>query len=158
MTSTAANPPFIDDYLAYLLAQASHLISHEFHEVARRAGVSVLQWRVLATLVDDAPRSVGEVAVITLTPQSTLTRVADRMGEQGLLVRVTGSTDRRITRLQITSEGKKLAQRLVKQARQHEAAVLAPLGTAEATVLKRALHQLIALHAAKVIDNSTINL
>ena len=118
----------------------------------------MLQWRVLATLVDDAPRSVGEVAVITLTPQSTLTRVADRMGEQGLLVRVTGSTDRRITRLQITSEGKKLAQRLVKQARQHEAAVLAPLGTAEATVLKRALHQLIALHAAKVIDNSTINL
>jgi MarR family transcriptional regulator, organic hydroperoxide resistance regulator len=152
-SATPSQPAFIDDYLAYLLAQASHLISHEFHEVARRAGVSVLQWRVLATLVDGTPRSVGEVAVITLTPQSTLTRVADRMGEQGLLVRVGGSTDRRITQLQITPEGKKLAQRLVKQARQHEAAVLAPLGEVEAAVLKHALHQLISLHAVKVIDN-----
>ncbi len=154
MSSVAPNQPaFIDDYLAYLLARASHLISHEFHAVARRAGVSVLQWRVLATLADGKPRSVGAVALITLTPQSTLTRVADRMGEQGLLVRLDGSTDRRITQLQITPEGKKLAQRLVKQARLHEAAVLAPLGEAEAAALKRALHQLIALHAPAVVDN-----
>ena len=44
--------PFIDGYLAYLLARASQLISAEFHGVVRRSRLPVLQWRVLATLAD----------------------------------------------------------------------------------------------------------
>ena len=32
---------FVEDYLAALLAQASHLISSEFHKVAREHGFSV---------------------------------------------------------------------------------------------------------------------
>jgi DNA-binding MarR family transcriptional regulator len=141
-----SEPSFIDDYLAYLLAQASHLISHEFHTVARRAGLPVLHWRVLATLVDGEARSVGEVATIILTPQSTLTRVVDRMSAQNLLMRVPDETDRRITRLQITPQGLRVAQRLVAQARDHEAAVLAPLGAKEAAALKKSLRLLIQLH------------
>ncbi len=137
---------FIDDYLAYLLAQASHLISHEFHGVARKAGLSVLKWRVLATLVDGQALSVGEVAAIILAPQSTLTRVADRMHAQGLLVRVADDADRRITRLQITAEGLRVAQQLVGQARQHESAVLAPLGAQQAAALKKTLRLLIRMH------------
>ena len=54
--------PFIDGYLAYLLARASHLISAEFHAVVRRSRLPVLQWRVLATLADGQRLSVGEVA------------------------------------------------------------------------------------------------
>ena len=41
---------FVDGYLAALLAQASQLISSEFHEVVRRHGLSVSEWRVLASL------------------------------------------------------------------------------------------------------------
>ena len=78
---------FIDDYLAYLLARASHLISAEFHVVVRRTRLPVLQWRVLATLADGQALSIGEVADIVLIPQSTLTRVAERMVAAGLLHR-----------------------------------------------------------------------
>jgi DNA-binding MarR family transcriptional regulator len=148
MTAAADTPRgFIDDYLAYLLAQASHLISHEFHAVARQAGIPVLHWRVLAALVDGRALSVGDVAGIILTPQSTLTRVADRMSEQGLIERRADAADRRITRLQITPEGLRLAQRLVAQARAHEDSVLAPLGRAEANALKEMLRLLIRTHA-----------
>jgi len=138
---------FIDDYLAYLLARASHLISTEFHVVVRRARLPVQQWRVLATLADGQALSIGEVADIVLIPQSTLTRVAERMVRAGLLLRVVDEADRRITRVSLSARGLKLAGPLVRQARAHEAAVVQALGAADARTLKRILGRLIEQHA-----------
>ncbi|MCU0919942.1 MAG: MarR family transcriptional regulator [Burkholderiaceae bacterium] len=143
----AAAPAFIDDYLAYLLARASHLISAEFHVVVRRTRLPVLQWRVLATLADSQVSSIGEVADIVLVPQSTLTRVAARMVQGGLLLRAEDAQDRRITRVRLSAKGLKLAARLVAQARSHEAAVVGALGAQDAATLKRILRRLIEQHA-----------
>jgi len=148
VTSDAVAPAFIDDYLAYLLARASHLISAEFHVVVRRTRLPVLQWRVLATLADAQVSSIGEVADIVLVPQSTLTRVAARMVQAGLLLRGDDAVDRRITRIRLSAKGLKLAARLVAQARVHEATVVDTLGTADAATLKRILRRLIEQHAA----------
>lgn len=139
--------PFIDDYLAYLLARASHLISAEFHVVVRRVRLPVLQWRVLATLADAQVSSIGEVADIVLVPQSTLTRAAARMVQAGLLLRADDAQDRRITRIRLSAKGLKLAARLVPQARAHEAAVVQALGAADAAALKRILRRLIEQHS-----------
>jgi DNA-binding MarR family transcriptional regulator len=139
--------PFIDGYLAYLLARASQLISAEFHVVVRRSRLPVLQWRVLATLADSQALSIGEVAAIVLVPQSTLTRVAERMVQAGLLLRADDAQDRRITRIRLSAKGLRLAARLVQQARAHEAAVVAALGEIEARSLKRLLRTLIEQHA-----------
>lgn len=151
-TRTAIQPavtaePFIDGYLAYLLARASHLISAEFHVIVRRSRLPVLQWRVLATLADGQVSSIGEVAAIILVPQSTLTRVAARMVDAGLLLRADDAQDRRITRIRLSATGLKLAARLVQQARAHEAAVVQRLGAADAQTLKRILRSLIEQHA-----------
>jgi MarR family transcriptional regulator, organic hydroperoxide resistance regulator len=138
---------FIDDYLAYLLARASHLISAEFHVVVRRARLPVPQWRVLATLADGQALSIGEVADIVLIPQSTLTRVAERMVRGGLVHRAADEADRRITRISLSAKGLKLAAPLVLQARAHEATVVQALGAADARTLKRILGRLIEQHA-----------
>jgi DNA-binding MarR family transcriptional regulator len=149
----AATPgAFIDDYLAYLLARASHLISAEFHVVVRRSRLPVLQWRVMAALADGQSNSIGEVAAIVLTPQSTLTRVAERMVKAGLLLRAADAADRRITRIRLTAAGLKLARKLVAQARQHEAAVLSTVSAADAAALKRILRRLIEQHAVPAAD------
>jgi DNA-binding MarR family transcriptional regulator len=142
-----AAEPFIDGYLAYLLARASHLISAEFHVVVRRTRLPVLQWRVLATLADAQVSSIGEVAAIILVPQSTLTRVAARMVAAGLLLRADDAQDRRVTRVRLSAKGLKLAARLVAQARAHEAAVVDALGAQDAATLKRILRRLIEQHA-----------
>ncbi len=144
--------PFIDDYLAYLLARASHLISAEFHVVVRRARLPVLQWRVMAALADGQSTSIGEVAAIVLTPQSTLTRVAERMVKSGLLLRASDAVDRRITRIRLTAAGLNLARALVAQAREHETAVLATVSAADAATLKRILRRLIEQHAVPAPD------
>jgi DNA-binding MarR family transcriptional regulator len=107
----------------------------------------VLQWRVLATLADGQVSSIGEVAAIILVPQSTLTRVAARMVDSGLLLRADDAQDRRVTRIRLSAKGLKLAGRLVPQARAHEAAVVATLGETDARTLKRLLRTLIEQHA-----------
>ena len=147
LQAAPAAEPFIDGYLAYLLARASHLISAEFHGVVRRTRLPVLQWRVLATLADGQVSSIGEVADIVLVPQSTLTRVAARMAQAGLLLRADDTQDRRITRVRLSAQGLKLAARLVTQARAHEAVVVDALGAADAQQLKRILLRLIEQHA-----------
>src|SRR4029077_17580899 len=74
---------FVDDYLPALLAQASHLISSEFHKVARQHGFSVSEWRVMATLAGGHAISIGRLAQIAVMKQPTVTRMLDRMTAKG---------------------------------------------------------------------------
>ncbi|RDK12056.1 MarR family winged helix-turn-helix transcriptional regulator [Cupriavidus lacunae] len=138
--------PFVDGYLAYLLARASHLISGEFHREVEASGLSVQEWRVLATLADRPDCTIGVLAEITLTKQPTLTKLVDRMAVDGLVRRSAGKTDRRLALISITPRGLALAQPLLERAAQHERAVLNDFGMQQGTLLKETLRQLIALH------------
>lgn len=65
----AGGARFVDDYLAYLLAQASQRISAEFHQQVKAAGLSVTEWRVLASLEGSAGETIGDLAVLAITKQ-----------------------------------------------------------------------------------------
>ena len=67
----AAGPRFVDGYLAYLLAQASQRISAEFHLQVKAAGLSVTEWRVLASLEGSPGETIGTLAVLAITKQPT---------------------------------------------------------------------------------------
>ncbi len=134
---------FVDGYLAALLAQASHRISAEFHQVARAAGVPVAEWRILASLAGGQPLPVGRLAQIVIAPQPTVTRQLDRMVVKGLVERIAHESDRRLALVQITPKGEALADSLVRQARTHEKRVLAPFGPERAAALKQMLAELI---------------
>jgi hypothetical protein len=45
-------PPFLDDYLPYLLGNGSFFINKDFDRYVRAFEVSPLEWRVLASLSD----------------------------------------------------------------------------------------------------------
>ena len=139
---------FVDDYLPALLAQASQLISSEFHQVVRSHGLSVSEWRVMASLAGGAPVSIGRLAEVTLTKQSTLTRLLDRMELRGDLERLPHQSDRRITLVGITPAGSRTVGRLMDLAREHEMRVLEPFGLARAEQLKDTLRRMIELHRA----------
>lgn len=139
---------FVDGYLAALLAQASHLISAEFHRVAREVGVPVAEWRILATLAGGDPLPVGRLAQIVIAPQPTVTRQLDRMAAKGLVERTADASDRRLALVRITAAGETLAASLVRQARAHEKRVLAPFGPERASALKEMLREMIDAHEA----------
>jgi DNA-binding MarR family transcriptional regulator len=138
---------FVDDYLPALLAQASQLISSEFHRVARQHGFSVSEWRVMASLAGGKAISIGQLAQVTVTKQPTVTRLLDRMEARGQIERLPHDSDRRITLVRITPQGARAVEHLMELAREHELRVLEPFGLARAEELKNTLRHIIELHA-----------
>jgi DNA-binding MarR family transcriptional regulator len=152
--SAAAEPHFVDDYLPALLARASHLISGEFHRIAKAKGFTVSEWRVLASLQGMEPISIGQLAQVAVTKQPTVTRVLDRMEARGHVRRLPNDGDRRVTLVAITPAGSRLVAGLVKLAREHEHRVLEPFGLQRAADLKATLKQMIDQHAAGSEESS----
>lgn len=138
--------PFVDDYLAALLAQASKLISTEFHVAVQAAGFSVTEWRILATLTGSPGISTGGLAQVSVSKQPTVTRLLDRMEAKGYVERFAHATDRRITMVRITPAGQTIVADLIAQAKEHERRVLAPFGLKRAEALKITLRRIIELH------------
>lgn len=142
----ASTQRFVDGYLAALLNQAGHLISAEFHAVAREAGVPVAEWRILASLAGGEEVPVGQLAAWVLAPQPTVTRQLDRMVAKGLVERAAHESDRRLALVRITAHGQEVAADLVRRAKLHERRVLAPFGAERAALLKQMLRELIDSH------------
>ncbi len=144
--AAATGPRFVDGYLAYLLAQASQRISAEFHQQVKAAGLSVTEWRVLASLQGSAGETIGSLAVLAITKQPTLSKVVQRMEADGLVARTGVRADRRQTRVCITAKGSNLIGGLCDQALQHQKAVLAPFGEEKAALLIDMLDVLMTEH------------
>lgn len=134
---------FVDDYLAYLLARASHLISSEFHAVVEANGLSLMEWRVMASLSGKEALSVGELADIVLAKQPTVTKLVGRMAETGWVQRVDAPHDKRQSLVSLTALGQRKIRPLLAQARQHEAQVMADIGLDQVDQLKKVLERMI---------------
>lgn len=133
---------FVDDYLGYLLGQANHALFKDFDAQVRAAGLSSIEWRVLATLHDSDPLTVSQLAHEVLSKQPTVTKLVQRMCEQGWLDLLADPADQRRTLVTVTAAGRRLARPLVESARTHEAAVLRSLAPGEQSALKTLLAKL----------------
>ena len=134
---------FVEDYLLYLLARASHVLSGEFHQQLRRRSVAVPVWRVLASLSGSTGETVTGLAEVCLLQQPTMTKLLDRMVRDGLVTRTQDARDRRVVRVALTSKGAALAEELIAAARQHEAGVLARFPEMEAVNVKGLLRSVL---------------
>ena len=143
---------FIDDYLSYLLARASHAVYKEFDQQVRAAGLASLEWRVLATLSDGDGSSggmtIGELAQEVLAKQPTLTKLIQRMADAGWVSIGADPADARRTLVRANARGKRVVARLIDAARAHETALLAGLSAREVTRLKAVLRGLVRRPAA----------
>lgn len=133
---------FVDDYLGYLLGQANHAIFKGFEAAVRAAGLNSLEWRVLATLHDQAPMPVGQLAQEVLSQQPTVTKLIQRLVVQGWVQTSPDTADQRRTLVSITSHGTQKVAPLMAQALAHEQQALSGLSAADVRRLKKQLQQL----------------
>ena len=147
--AAAADTGFVPNYLAYLLARASFVVSNEFHARLKDWDLTVPEWRVLACLSDVEGLSVGELAAMALMKQPRLTKVLDRMEDDGLVERRDTAADRRRTPIHLTPKGRATVKPVLRAARAHEAALLEQFSEEERAVIKHALDLLIGGSAAK---------
>ncbi len=134
---------FVDNYLLYLLARASEQASRQFHVHVKQQGLNVPEWRVLAA-ISDGPQNIGNLARITLYQQPTLTKVVDRMCDDGLVSRARDKSDKRVVLVKATAKGGTIARQLQGVALVHEREVLQHYSDKEKAHLKGILQQLIA--------------
>lgn len=134
---------FVDRYLPALLNQAAHLVVGDFADVVRAHGLSIVEWRVLAILADGEPVSVGLLARKAITKQSTLTKLLDRMAEQGHIERIAAGNDRRLTLVGITTAGRAVVGLLKARAEAQQRRALAGLSPARQRQLESLLKELI---------------
>lgn len=139
---------FVEGYLGYLLGQANHALYKDFDTEVRAAGLSMIEWRVLATVHDGPPLTVSQLAQEVLSKQPTVTKLVQRMAEQGWLELLADPLDQRRTLVAASTAGKRLVRPLLEKARSHEAAMLRTLGASEQAALKKLLAKLAGLDAA----------
>jgi DNA-binding MarR family transcriptional regulator len=133
---------FVDGYLGYLLGQANHALYKEFDRQVRAAGLSSIEWRVLATLQDGPPLTVSQLAHEVLSKQPTVTKLVQRMAEQGWVSLLGDSADQRRTLVTASAAGKRLVRPLLEKARAHELEMLRALPPSEQATLKKILVKL----------------
>ena len=134
---------FVHRHLPYLLARASHALWRGFEPRLRAAGLNSLEWRVLATLSDSAPLSVGQLAQEVLAQQPTVTKTLDRLESQGWVQRSPDAQDARRARVALTSAGAAHVAPLLADAQAHEAQRLQALGLHNLDAVRAALQTLV---------------
>lgn len=138
---------FIDGYLGYLLGQANHALYRDFDAQVRARGLSSTEWRVLATLHDGDPLPISQLALEVLAKQPTVTKLVQRMAEQGWVALHADPADQRRTLVSATAAGRRLVRPLVEEAKLHEERLLRALGSTEKKALRQLLEKLLALRA-----------
>lgn len=133
---------FVHGYLGYLLGQANHALYKDFDSHVRAAGLSSIEWRVLATLNDGPPLTVSQLAHEVLSKQPTVTKLVQRMADQGWVALLADPNDQRRTLVGITATGKRLVRPLLQKARVHESEMLSTLASSEQEALKKLLSKL----------------
>ena len=141
LTMARARP--INEYLAYLLAQADRQIHRQLDAEFRAEGVPVEHWRILKLLVEKNGRSMGELAEATLLNHPTLTKIIDKMISQALVYRRPYRNDRRRVMIFISEHGRALNEKLNRLASTHQAGLVESCGNEAAEALRHLLEGLI---------------
>lgn len=139
----APKPPFVPNYLLYLLAAASEAASERFHAHVRSKGLRVPEWRVMACLIDSDGSMVTELARYAMIEQSRLTKIIIQMDTRGLVTRRSDPKDGRRVRVFLTPRGRALAEELVADAMIDEQELLKSFQGGQGNHIKDTLRALI---------------
>jgi len=89
------------------LMQAGELYTKELNKIYN---ISSAQLNCLVTLYENGPLSPSQIAKWMMVNSSTITGIIDRLEQKGLVKRMRISTDRRIITIDLTKNGKLLAE------------------------------------------------
>ncbi|MEA2475916.1 MAG: hypothetical protein QOC87_115 [Actinomycetota bacterium] len=108
MTTSATE---LDTQLVARLRLAVSRLARRLRQEAE-TGVSPSMLSALSSIERLGPCTLGELAAHERIQPPTLTRVVSRLHEDGLVERIPDPTDRRIIRVQLSTQGKSFIQRV----------------------------------------------
>jgi DNA-binding MarR family transcriptional regulator len=140
-----ARDPHLDlsDYLPYLINRVGSALVARFSEEALvGTHLSIATWRVLAALSNKAPLRQIDIAEITSTEVSTMSRLITRLVRWGMVSRRRSTRSNREVVVELTPKAKALVARLIPIAEELQATAIQGLSKQDVAGLKRTLRRM----------------
>jgi MarR family transcriptional regulator, organic hydroperoxide resistance regulator len=133
----------LDDYLPYLINRVGTALAVRFTADQLAAhGLSIAMWRVLAVLSNNGGQRQIDLAGLTSTDASTLSRLVTRLVRMGLVSRARSRTNSREVLVALSAKGRALVDRLVPAALSLENALARGLSERDLAIVKRVLRRM----------------
>ncbi|MEA3536648.1 MarR family winged helix-turn-helix transcriptional regulator [Rhizobium sp. CC-YZS058] len=126
-----------------MIASVNKQLEAELEERLRPGGVPVDQFRILEVLHAKEPCAMGEIAAQSFIEPATLTKIIDKMVNEGLVFRAPDPNDRRRVLIVTAPGGKTLFKRLKGISSAQEQRLISLLESDRATALRDLLRELI---------------
>ena len=132
-----------DDSLAVMVSRCARTLDRALDEALTAAGGSLALWLVLQALGTAEHPTQAELARAVGIRQPTLTHHLDTLERSGFVTRHRSAGDRRVQRVELTEEGRRLFVRLRRVAAAFDGQLRAGLDTEEVADLQRLLELLV---------------
>jgi DNA-binding MarR family transcriptional regulator len=140
----AAEPFSLREFLPYQLAVLADYTSSRFAEVySERFGLSIPEWRVLATVGERAMLRAKDIEAERHLHKTVVSRAIAKLRARGLLEVKNNAEDRRESFLLLTPNGRKLYAEIVPLARVYSDEILGSLSAVERAGLRRGLERMM---------------
>src|SRR4051812_47460012 len=121
--------------MAFLLSDLARLLKTHVDQQARRYGMTRAQWQLLSRLERSEGLKQAELAEMLDLQPITLTRLVDRLCDNGLIKRRADPNDRRAKRLFLTRQARPLMDRLAVLGEEIMGGVLEGIDDAEVALM-----------------------
>ena len=135
----------LGDYLPYLVNRVGTIIADQFAaEALAEHGLSIAMWRVMAVLASTGRQRQIDLADLTSTDASTLSRLVSRLVHMGVATRSRSASSHREVAVALSAKGNALVAHLIPIACRFERDAIAGLPPAELMVIKHCLRRMYA--------------
>jgi DNA-binding MarR family transcriptional regulator len=130
----------LEDFLPFRLNVLAQEVSERLSEIyAKRFSLDIPQWRILANLASRGEMTAQEVAFVTFSHKSTISRAVAELEVRKLIVRTTSAKDRRAFSMRLTPKGSKVFGELLPLVLEFEESVMSKLVASERQMLSAGL-------------------
>src|SRR5579859_6264709 len=135
-----AEPLDLETFLPYRLSVLSNRISNAIARIyAKRFGLTIPEWRLIAVLGRFGPLSANGVAGRTYMDKVRVSRAVQRLLKRGVIERATDAADRRRSILKLSAEGAAILAEVAPLALDIERRLMAVLSPEDRAQLDRIL-------------------
>ena len=143
--SRKPRPPLIEleRFLPYRLNVVAESVSRNLSQLyADRHGISVSEWRIIATLGQYRRMTAKEIGAHSRMHKTKVSRAVARLSNRGCLAKSSNHEDKREAFLELTADGRAIYDDLVPRALAFESSLADRLTTSEKQALEAILSKL----------------
>ena len=130
----------LNDFLPFRLNVLAQTVSERLSAIyASKFNLDIPQWRILANLASRGDMTAQDIARITYSHKSTVSRAVQELQNRGLIARKVSSADKRSFTLALTSEGRRMFRQLLPLVLEFERKLMASISDADARALLKGL-------------------